>query len=267
MNTTRSLRTAPDRAPIPLLPDGIRACLFDLDGVITKTDVQHRQAWKRTFDPFLDGFESEAGLPFSLADYVRHVDGMPRHEAVHHLLASRNIALPPGDSPDPPGEGSEHALANRKDQLLTRSLADEFIEVYPGTIRFVHAVRRAGMSTAVVSASSHGAQVLEACGAGELFDTRIDGHTVRERNLRGKPAPDSYTEAASELGAAPGEVAVFEDGPTGVQAAVAGGFGWIVAIDRCGRREDLIEPGPDLVVDDLAELLRLSTAPERRART
>ncbi|MFD3974104.1 HAD family hydrolase [Streptomyces cyaneofuscatus] len=257
----------PDSAPIPHLPGSIRACLFDLDGVITKTDVQHRQAWKRTFDPFLGGYGGEAGRPFSLGDYVRHVDGMPRHAAVHHLLASRNIPLPPGDSHDPPGRGSEHALANRKDELLTRSLDDELIEVYPGTIRFVHAVRRAGMRTAVVSASSHCAQVLEACGADGLFDRRIDGHTVRERGLRGKPAPDPYTEAASELRVAPGEAAVFEDGPTGIQAAVTGGFGWIVAIDRCDRREDLTEPGPDLVVDDLAELLRPSTAHDRRTPT
>ncbi|MFD4273216.1 HAD-IA family hydrolase [Streptomyces cyaneofuscatus] len=267
MNTVRSSRIMPHGASAPRLPDGIRACLFDLDGVITKTDVQHRQAWKRTFDPFLREYEGEAGRPFSLGDYMRHVDGMPRHEAVHHLLVSRDITLPPGDSHDLPGQGSEHALANRKDELLTRSLADELIEVYPGTLRFVRASRRAGMSTALVSASSHCAQVIGACGAGHLFDTRIDGHTARERRLRGKPAPDSYDEAASELRVAPGEAAVFEDGPTGIEAAVRGRFGWIVAIDRCGRREDLLEPGPDIVVDDLAELLQPSTPHDRRAPT
>ncbi|MFD3880758.1 HAD family hydrolase [Streptomyces microflavus] len=267
MNTARSTRTTPDDTATLLLPDGIRACLFDLDGVITKTDVQHRQAWKRTFDPFLQAYEGEAGGPFSLGDYMRHVDGMPRHEAVHRLLASRNIFLPPGDSHDPPGQDSEHALANRKDELLARSLANEFIEVYPGTIRFVRAARRASVHTAVVSASSHCTQVLQACGAADLFDTRIDGDTARERGLRGKPAPDSYTEAASELRITPGEAAVFEDGPSGIEAAVRGGFGWVVAIDRCGRREDLTEPGPDQVVDDLAELLQPSTTHDRQAPT
>ncbi|MEU0984891.1 HAD-IA family hydrolase [Streptomyces griseus] len=265
--STRSTRITPHGACPPRLPDGIRACLFDLDGVITKTDVQHRQAWKETFDPFLSEYEGEAGRPFSLGDYIRHVDGMPRHEAVHHLLASRNIPLPPGDSHDLPGQDSENALANRKDELLTRSLDDEFIEAYPGTLRFVRAARQAGMRTALVSASSHCAQVIGACGADHLFDTRIDGHTARERRLRGKPAPDSYNEAASELRVAPGEAAVFEDGPAGIEAAVRGSFGWIVAIDRCGRREDLLKPGPDLVVDDLAELLQPSTTHARQAPT
>ncbi|MFF2140030.1 HAD family hydrolase [Streptomyces sp. NPDC058193] len=237
------------------MPPQIKACLFDLDGVVTKTDVQHRQAWKLTFEPFLARYQGRAGSPFTLADYMRHVDGMPRHHAVHRFLQSRNIVLPPGDSDDPPHHHSEHGLANRKDELLSQSFAHEPIETYPGTIRFVRAVRRSGMSTAVVSASSHCAQVLEACGADDLFDTRIDGTRVRQRNLKGKPAPDSYIEAAAELRATPATTAVFEDGPTGIAAAAAGGFGWIVGLDRCGRHEDLAELGPDLVVNDLAELL------------
>ncbi|MFH8755928.1 HAD family hydrolase [Streptomyces atroolivaceus] len=239
----------------PALPAGVLACLFDLDGVITKTDIQHRRAWKRTFDPFLSGADGQSRCPFTLSDYLRYVDGLPRREAVHRFLLSRRIRLPLGHADEPAGHCSEHQLANRKNDLLTEFLDTEEIEAYPGSLRFVRAVRRAGLRTAVVSASSHCARILDACGLTSLFDIRVDGATVRERGLRGKPAPDPYLEAAAQLDIAPGRAAVFEDGPAGVEAAVAGAFGYVVAIDRCGLPDILEAQQPDALVHDLAELL------------
>ncbi|MFI7388079.1 HAD family hydrolase [Streptomyces sp. NPDC049813] len=241
--------------PTPSLPAGIRVCLFDLDGVVTKTDVQHRQCWKRTFDPFLAGLEQEDQPPFTLTDYLRHVDGLPRHDAVRRFLGSRGQFLRPGSPGDPPDARTVHGLANRKDALLCACLAEEFVEPYPGTVRFIEAVRAAGMSTAIVSASSHCAQVLDASALSGLFDLRVDGRTARAESLHGKPSPDSYLHAASTLRVTPQQAAVFEDGPSGLRAAVRGGFGFVVAVDRCDEAAVLREEEPDLLVHDLAELL------------
>lgn len=252
---SQNLRNLRKVTSTPALPQGIRVCLFDLDGVVTKTDFQHRQCWKRTFDPFLASAGEGERRPFTLTDYLRYVDGLPRHEAVRRFLDSRDIFLRPGEPNDPPEVRTIHGLANRKDELLSSCLDEEGIEPYPGSVRFIEAVRYAGMATAVVSASSHCAQVLDACALNDLFDIRVDGRTARTEGLQGKPSPDSYLHAASTLRVTPQQAAVFEDGPSGLKAAARGGFGFVAALDRCGQGGLLREEEPDLTIHDLAELL------------
>lgn len=94
------------------------AVIFDLDGVVTDTASLHSEAWKRTFDAFLDsraGTKGETAAPFDIdTDYRDYVDGRPRYDGVRRFLASRDITLPEGTGDDVPGDGTIHALATGK---------------------------------------------------------------------------------------------------------------------------------------------------------
>ena len=240
------------------LPSGIRACLFDLDGVLTQTAKVHAAAWKQMFDAYLQERAKRTGekfVPFDpVADYDQYVDGKPRYDGVRSFLASRGIELPEGDSSDPPSAETVRGLGNRKNELVLALLKRDGVEAYEGSVRYVDAVREAGLHTAVVSASANCKEVLEAAGIENLFEVRIDGIVVDQRHLHGKPAPDTFLAAAKEVGVEPAEAAVFEDALAGVEAGRAGHFGFVVGVDRTGQREALLEHGADVVVSDLAEL-------------
>jgi beta-phosphoglucomutase family hydrolase len=226
------------------LPAGIAAALFDLDGVLTRTAVLHAAAWKQAFDPVLAA-QGQAAFD-AVTDYARHVDGRPREDGVRALLAARGIALPDGAVP---------AIAAHKDQLFERLLRERPVETYPGSVRYLRAVRDAGLRTAVVSSSKHTQEVLRAAGLAELFEARIDGVIAEQRRLAGKPAPDTYLAAARALGVEPARAAVFEDALAGVAAGRAGRFGCVIGVDRAGQAAELRRHGADVVVADLAALL------------
>jgi beta-phosphoglucomutase family hydrolase len=251
----------PDTAQGLGLPSGIRACLFDLDGVLTQTARVHAQAWKEMFDAFLRRRSERTGEPFvpfdPVADYSAYVDGKPRYDGVRSFLASRNIELPEGDPSDPPTAETVCGLGNRKNELVLALLGRDGVQVYEGSVRYVRAVRDAGLHRAVVSASANTREVLKAAGIEDLFEVRIDGIVAAERHLRGKPAPDPFLAAAEELKVPAAEAVVFEDALAGVEAGRAGDFGYVVGVDRVGQRQAdaLREHGADIVVDDLAELL------------
>ncbi|MGW5093920.1 HAD family hydrolase [Streptomyces nodosus] len=237
------------------LPDGIQACLFDLDGVITRTAVVHAAAWKQTFDDFLRRRDGDAYRPFdAVADYDEYVDGRPRADGVRTFLASRGIRLPEGEPGDPPGRETVQGLGNRKNDTLLELIRTRGVEAYDGTVRYVGAVRTAGLRTAVVSSSANCRDILRSVGAEHLFDVRIDGIVAAERRLPGKPRPDTFLAAASDLGVEPKSAAVFEDALAGMDAGRSGHFGYVVGVDRTGQAEALRAHGADIVVRDLAEL-------------
>ncbi|MGW3495403.1 HAD family hydrolase [Streptomyces sp. NPDC001020] len=236
------------------LPDGIQACLFDLDGVITKTAVVHAAAWKQTFDDFLRRRDGDAYRPFDDTDYDEYVDGRPRADGVSTFLVSRGIQLPEGDPDDPPGRQTVHGLGNRKNALLLELIRSHGVEAYDGTIRYVESVRAAGLGTAVVSSSANCRDVLRSIRAEHLFDVTIDGVVAAQRHLPGKPHPDTFLAAARELGVAAKAAAVFEDALAGMDAGRSGHFGYIVGVDRGGQADALRAHGADVVVADLAEL-------------
>lgn len=234
------------------LPDRIRACLFDLDGVLTQTASVHRAAWKETFDPVL----AQAGqTPFTEVDYLRYVDGKRRADGVRDFLASRGLNLAEGDPDDPPERDTVAGIGNRKNQLLLRRLEQSGVDVYPGSITYLHAVRAAGLAVAVVTASANAEAVLRAVDLADLVDARIDGVVAGREGLPGKPAPDTFLAGAEAVGVDPAQAAVFEDALSGVAAGRAGGFGLVVGVDRAGHREALLRHGADVVVTDLAELV------------
>jgi beta-phosphoglucomutase family hydrolase len=241
------------------LPDGTRACLFDLDGVLTDTASVHAAAWKQMFDEYLRARAEREGTEFrpfdATSDYGPYVDGKPRLAGTESFLRSRGIDLPAGGPDDAPDAETVYALATRKNALVQEKIVTVGVEVYPGSVRYLHAVKEAGLATAVVSSSANAKQVLEVAGLADLIDHRVDGVTAKERGLPGKPAPDTFLAAAADLGVGNDEAVVFEDALAGVASGKAGGFGFVVGVDRLGQADALRAHGADIVVTDLADLL------------
>jgi beta-phosphoglucomutase family hydrolase len=223
------------------LPDGITACLFDLDGVLTKTAVVHERAWKTMFDEFL----GDRGT-FEASDYNQYVDGKPREDGIRDFLASRRITI---------GDAQLHELSERKNALVLELIATEGVEAYAGSVAYLKAAQEAGLRRAVVSSSHNCRDVLHAAGIEDYLEERVDGHVIDELGLRGKPAPDSFLEGARRLDVDPSAAVVFEDALAGVESGRAGNFGFVVGVDRVGHREQLLQHGASIVVDDLADLL------------
>lgn len=241
------------------LPDEVRACLFDLDGVLTQTAKVHAAAWKEMFDDYLRSRADRLAQPFvpfdAHRDYDEYVDGKPRYEGVRSFLESRAIELPEGASSDGPGVETVAGLGNRKNVLVLKMIRERGVEPYESSVRYVEAARDRGLRRAVVSSSANCRSVLSAAGIDGLFEAVIDGVAVERDHMMGKPAPDMYLAGARELGVEPGEAAVFEDALAGVEAGRAGGFGYVVGVDRVGQAAALSAHGADVVVADLAELL------------
>ena len=244
------------------LPDGITACLFDLDGVLTQTAKVHAEAWKTMFDEFLREWAPAHGQEFvafdPVRDYDEFVDGKPRYEGVRSFLDSRGIELPQGTPVDPPYEQTIDGLGNRKNEIVLKLIHDRGVQPYEGSVRYVHAATAAGLRRAVVSSSTNARDVLRAAGIYDLFEQIVDGVVADREHLQGKPAPDTFLAGAKALGVEPREAVVFEDALAGVQAGRAGRFGFVVGVDRVGQADALREHGADVVVKDLAELIESS---------
>ena len=229
-------------------------CLFDLDGVLTKTATVHFAAWKRTFDEFLQRYHPDQP-EFSQLDYNSYVDGKHRADGVRGFLASRGITVPEGGPDDAVDAATVQAISTRKNDMVLQELDEHGVEVYPGSIDYLRAVKAAGIPTAVVTASANGEKVIAAGGFADLIDVRVDGVVAARDGLRGKPEPDTFLAGARLLGVGPEEAVVYEDALSGVAAGRAGGFGYVVGVDRVGQAEGLAAEGADVVVQDLAELL------------
>ena len=241
------------------LPDGVTTCLFDLDGVLTDTASVHGGAWKEMFDVFLRVRAERDGVPFvpfdPQHDYQEYVDGKPRLDGVRDFLAARQITLLEGTPSDPPTLETVNALGSRKNAIVLRRIHAGGVGVFEGSRRYLVAAAQAGLRRAVVSSSANTAEVLTVTGLAPLVELTVDGVTIHDERLRGKPAPDTFLAAAKRLGSRPVQCAVFEDALSGVAAGRAGHFGYVVGVDRVGQGEGLRAHGADTVVGDLAELL------------
>ena len=241
------------------LPTGIRACLFDLDGVLTDTAAVHAAAWKEMFDEFLRAYSQEQGIPFvpfdARKEYDAYVDGKPRANGVRDFLTARGIRLPDGTPDDPPTAMTVNGLGNRKNVAVQRRIRTEGVHVFEGSRRYLQAAVQVGLRRAVVSSSANTREVLDVTGLAQYVEQVVDGVTIRTEGLRGKPAPDTFLAAAKGFGIDPSEAAVFEDALAGVSAGRAGHFGHVIGVDRVGQADELKIHGADVVVRDLAELL------------
>jgi len=223
----------------------VTACLFDLDGVLTKTAVVHARAWKQMFDDYLR--EQGDERPFDEHDdYDEYVDGKPRDAGVRDFLASRGLH---------PDEAEVKRLGDIKNDLVLEIIKRDGVEAYEGSIAYLKAARDAGLRRAVVSSSHNCKDVLVSAGIEEYLEVRVDGLVADEMKLPGKPAPDTFLEGAKRLGVEPSRAAVFEDALAGVEAGRAGDFGCVIGVNRVGQRDALKAHGASKVVDDLSELL------------
>lgn len=240
---------------------GLKAIVYDLDGVVTRTADLHASAWKDLFDAFLKDRADRTGEPFEpfdiAADYMTYVDGKPRYDGVRSFLKSRGIDLPFGD----PGDGPDHdtvcALGNRKNALFRKVVEEKGVTVFPGARRFIDQTRAAGIRAALCSSSKNARLILERADMLDLFDFIMDGIVAAEMNLPGKPKPDTFIEAARQVGATPAEAAIVEDATVGVEAGRAGGFALTIGIDRGAGADTLREHGADVVVSDLGDFDRV----------
>jgi beta-phosphoglucomutase family hydrolase len=231
------------------LPDGITACLFDLDGVLTQTAKLHAAAWKQMFDEFLKERAERTGeefQPFEDRDYQRYVDGRPRIDGVRAFLDSRGIEH---------DDELDRRLGDRKNELVLQLIREQGVETYEGSIAFVEKAREQGLRRAVVSSSANTREVLSSVGIEDLFEAVVDGLVAEREGLAGKPAPDTFLAGARALQVEASQAAVFEDALAGVEAGRAGNFGWVVGVDRAGEADALAEHGADIVVGDLSELM------------
>ncbi|MEU7003952.1 HAD family hydrolase [Nonomuraea sp. NPDC046570] len=226
----------------------ISAVVFDVDGVVTDTARVHAAAWKRVFDPFLRG---RGSAPFDVRDdYLRHVDGRPRHDGVRTFLASRGISLPEGDPGDEPGAATVHGLGLAKDRIFVEQVGRYGVAPFPSAVVLLRELRRRGCRTAAVSASVHCRKVVTAAGVLHLFDAVVGGDDAARLGLPGTPDPALLLAAVKLLAVPPAKAAVCSDALPGLEAARRGGFGLVVAVD--GSRP--VEPDADVVVAGLADL-------------
>lgn len=230
------------------------AVLFDLDGVLTPTAEVHMKAWARMFKEVLADYPDQDG--YTDQDYYDHVDGKPRYDGVHDLLAARGIELPYGDPDDDPQQRTICGLGNRKNDTFNEIIARDGVDPYPGSVTLLDALAEIDVKLAVVSSSKNAPAVLEAAGLADRFSVVVDGAVAARQGLPGKPQPDTFVHAAQELGADAAASVVVEDAVSGIQAGAAGPFALVVGVDRGAGHDTLTAAGADVVVDDLAELAR-----------
>ena len=242
-----------------ITPQKFDAVLFDMDGVLTATAKVHAASWKKMFDDFLKKRSAETGepfIPFDIGtDYKLYVDGKLRDVGVSSFLESRSIKLPFGDADDPPGHETVIGLGNRKNEMVSKIIETEGVDIFEGSLALVRHLRKKGIKTAVVSASKNCETVLKVTGITDLFDVMVDGNVAARLGLPGKPAPDTFLKAAQMLDTDPERAVVVEDAISGVQAGRAGEFGLVIGVDRHGEPDSLRNNGADIVVDDLDKLL------------
>ena len=231
------------------------AVVFDLDGVITKTQNIHAKAWKKTFDEFLKHkVKGKKFTPFDISkDYLHYVDGKPRDEGIKSFLASRDIKLPQRKSGVTTDIVSVESLGDIKNNHFLEFL-HEGIRTYKSSVELILKLNNFGFKTAVVSSSKNCRYILQSSNLNSQFNTIVDGIDLKSLDLKGKPNPDLFLEALKRINVEPSRAIVFEDAIVGVAAGKNGGFGKVIGVNRNRHSRQLMEAGADLVVKDLEEI-------------
>ena len=181
----------------------VKACIFDLDGVIVDTAVYHYKAWKR--------LANELGFDFTEEDNEK-LKGVSRTRSLELILQWGGVTKT---------EAEKEELAARKNdryvEMINHMTPDEIL---PGAKDFLLTCRSAGLKTALGSASKNSMTILNKIDLAGLFDAIIDGNKVSKP----KPDPEVFLKGAEELNIAPVNCVVFEDAIAGVEAAINGGM-------------------------------------------
>ena len=255
---------APWLSPVPLrpsmlgLPATARACVFDLDGVLTDSGALHAWAWGEVFDDFLLRLTDRLSWPFvpfdQMEDYRAFMDGQPRIPAIRAFLESRGIRIPEGGPSDPAEADTAWGIARRKGAALERDMVAHGTTALAGARRYLEAAARAGLTGSVVSASSNTTQMLRLARLSGLLDLSVDADAIHLHELRTRPAPDVLLFACKQLGVPPDAAVTFTHSPAGVAAGHAAGL-TVVGVANGGDADLLRGFGAELVVPSLTSLL------------
>ncbi len=236
----------------------LKAVIFDLDGVVTKTAVVHANAWKSVFDDFLVSWSYRTGKPFDEfiyeRDYLGFIDGKPRYQGVASFLQSRGIELPYGNISDSSETETVCGIGNRKSSAFMRLLKKDGVETFHSTVNFIHALKEKGIRIGLASSSKNAREVLAVTNLTTLFEIIVDGLEADKQGLKGKPNGDIFIHAATGLGVSPEEAVVVEDAESGVQAAVNANIAFIIGIARESNEAILRKCGAHIVVADISQL-------------
>ena len=270
------VRPLPWLSPVPVstkmigLSPNVRACLFDLEGVLTDSALLHAWAWSDLFDEFLLRLADKTGwqfVPFDRdADYHAYLDGRTRFQGIHAFLDSRGIRLPEGRPDDSVDADTAYALARRKGEALAGRLRERGVTALDGARRYLEATSRAGLKRAVISASASTLPMLELAGLATLVEERVDADVIRIEDLRARPAPDLLLVACNRLGVRPDEAVTFTHSAAGVAAGRAAGL-VVVGVGEGEHADLLLGFGAERVVPSVGGLLdpRLSDSEPPRA--
>ncbi|MFO7721433.1 MAG: trehalose-phosphatase, partial [Gillisia sp.] len=235
-----------------------QAVILDMDGVITKTAKVHAKAWKKMFDEFLEERDGANYQALEIkTDYKKYIDGIPRLDGIRGFLKSRNIDLPEGNSNDDEGKNTIHGLGKRKNKIFRDVIEKDGVQVYEDAMEMIKKWKNENIKLAVISSSKNCKYIMKKSGLEDWFEVRVDGTTLIEENLRGKPEPDMFLKAAKDLNVKLEETIIIEDAIQGVQAGKKGRFAYVVGVARNGEEDSLKEAGADIVVKKLTELSNL----------
>ncbi|MFC1478587.1 beta-phosphoglucomutase family hydrolase [Candidatus Margulisiibacteriota bacterium] len=232
-----------------------RGAIFDLDGVITQTARVHFEAWKKTFDEYLDKKTKGDFEPFTHdGDYVPYVDGKPRYDGVKSFLESRGVEVPFGDTGDTPDKETICGLGNKKNVAFRHIVETNGVDLYKSSVDLIKKLLKSGVQVGVASSSKNCAYILKKLNLDTLFETIVDGIVSKEMGLNGKPQPDIFITAANNMGLKFNECMMVEDAISGVQAGRNGNFALVLGVARHGDASVLKNNGADIVVNDLSEI-------------
>jgi beta-phosphoglucomutase-like phosphatase (HAD superfamily) len=242
-----------------------QGAIFDIDGVLV--DSPHEKAWRDSLRDLMESdwadirphttWSSEAFTPHV---YQEQMSGKPR-------LSGARAALEHFHVPDADARATEYGA--HKQAMLVRLIEAGDFHAYPDALRFIIAVKDAGIRVAAASSSKNAARFLRnirldtfareqgissaAIRPGltllGLFDVDVSGRDFEH----GKPDPEMFLTAAHELAVAPQHAVVMEDAAAGVQAARRGGMA-AIGIARAGDADLLAAAGADIVVSSLDEV-------------
>jgi beta-phosphoglucomutase len=205
----------------------VKACIFDLDGVIVDTAVYHYKAWKR--------LANELGFDFT-EEQNEKLKGVSRTRSLDLILQWGDVVKT---------DAEKEELATRKNNWYVDMINQmQPGEILPGAREFVQACRDAGIKTALGSASKNSMSILEKINMVAMFDAIIDGNKVSKP----KPDPEVFLKGAEELNIAPADCVVFEDAIAGIEAAINGGMKAV----GIGSAQILV--GANLVIKGLDEM-------------
>ena len=204
---------------------GMKAGIFDLDGVIVNTVPLHFGSWKKMF--------KEYGKDFTFEDYKEKVDGIPRIDGARAILT------------DVSDEELKKA-SDKKQGYLLEYLRTEKIPVYNGTVDMIKSIKKSSLKVGAISSSKNCLDILKRVKLADLFDVIITGNDI----TKGKPDPEVFFMAADKMKVERSGCVVFEDAVLGVEAAKTAGMK-CVGIDRYKHPERLKKA--DIIVGDLNE--------------